>query len=471
VPSARLRAAGGLLILAACAVACEPSTGRLVVQVRTDLAPQRGFSFVRMTGVGPDGAEVERTVFADEQSAWGTGVRFAEIAALPRGIHTLDVAAHGPDSAVIVRRPVRVDIGDGVTVVTVLLTRSCRDVVCPMAGDDADETACVGGRCVVASCVEEGGCDGPRECEGPADCPTSAATCADVECTRSGTCFESPAHDRCADGEVCDVESGCVPVMSTELALGDPCTPPQACGSGLVCVERFGIDTGSCRTACAASAECSGSLRCVEFGAGMACAGNGCDPVAQTGCDPGDACDVISRADLEGTVTHLTDCRRADAVAPPNRCVAGMTCAPGALCVNLSGARHCMQICAGEADCAGPTQCLQLDAEVPFGVCTADCDLLANTGCPAGLDCLAGTIPRVDGGRTTAAFCVAAGAVPIGGSCDSAAFGCEAPAACIGGRCVALCDRAASDCTPPATCQAFSEGDPAVSGTPVGVCL
>ncbi|MEZ4339256.1 MAG: hypothetical protein R3B82_21760 [Sandaracinaceae bacterium] len=186
-----------LLLLTGCDTA-----GTLIVQVRTDLTPVREFDLARVVIEGSALRDVVTP--AVDQRAWGQGARVAELTDLAPGSYRLTVRLERADGTVIVSRPARVELAGGLETVTVLLTRDCAGVVCPDDGDP-EATACLAGRCVVDECTEEdpGTCD--VECASVADCGhLSAPPCGSVECTPSGSCFVSPRHVDCGEGQVCD---------------------------------------------------------------------------------------------------------------------------------------------------------------------------------------------------------------------------------------------------------------------------
>ena len=195
--------------------------GRLVVQVRSDLTPQTELAHVEVVVSASEGVAERRFVAAaSEHIDWGRGVRLVSTP-LPAGVHRMRVTALGPSGATVVERPVSVEIlGDRVQVVTVLLTRDCAGVECPLAGDDASHVACLAGRCVEEGCFEETPerCGEPA-CTAPSDCGAApSASCASRECLASGSCFEMLDHGACDAEEVCSATSGCRPSSGGSLS-------------------------------------------------------------------------------------------------------------------------------------------------------------------------------------------------------------------------------------------------------------
>ncbi len=208
--------------------------GTLVVQVRTDLLPGRDFAAVTTRIAGTD----ERRRDATETRAWGVGVRVAEVALAP-GRYAIRVAAIDGADRVAVERPVSVEVGSGVTVATVLLTRDCRGVVCPRPGGAPTADACLAGECVPGGCTEEtpeacgiGACTPGGGCDAE-----PLGDCAEAECTSSGRCLAVPDHDACAADQVCDTERGCIattPVCATlppGVVAVDLAVPPGGTGT------------------------------------------------------------------------------------------------------------------------------------------------------------------------------------------------------------------------------------------------
>lgn len=206
-----------LVLLAGCG-----DRATLIVQVRTDLIPVTEFARIEVTAT-LDGTPRRVGVDATEQRAWGTGVRVAEIADLPAETVIVEVTARGPGGEVVVSRPVRVALTSGLEVVTVLLTRDCVGVECPLVGGDPALAACLAGRCVLTECREEEGAScGEPACASAADCPTATDACSAAECTPSGACFAAPDHTACADAEQCVTGRGCEAACVPSDTFGPP---------------------------------------------------------------------------------------------------------------------------------------------------------------------------------------------------------------------------------------------------------
>jgi len=195
------------------------------VQARTDLVPGDDFAFVRVEVTTPSGATVPIELASVQDRDWADGVRVAELADLAPGRYAVRVAALDAGEAVVVERPVRVELADRAEVVTVLLTRACADVTCPGPSDDADAIACEAGRCVPGDCYEEApeAC-GDAACETVADCPGADGECGARECTPTGSCFVRLDPAACGAG-ACDPtgrcrDPACAPFAGARMAGG-----------------------------------------------------------------------------------------------------------------------------------------------------------------------------------------------------------------------------------------------------------
>lgn len=101
------------------------AASRLVLQVRSDLVPNKDFTHVTVRVIGEDACgnrETVSSVPASRHRSWDRGVRVAEIGNLKEGRVQAVVAAYKGEQEVV-RRPVRIKIdGSKVRVSTVLLT-------------------------------------------------------------------------------------------------------------------------------------------------------------------------------------------------------------------------------------------------------------------------------------------------------------------------------------------------------------
>ena len=303
---------------------------------------------------------------------------------------------------------------------------------------DHANAACMGARCVVASC-ETGwaDCDGAaadgcevdlnaesancgacgRRCEAGTAC--SAGSCASV-CTGGATfCI-----DRCARVESDVQHCGACGRRCDGGANAAPSCVGGACG--LTCDAGYGDCNGAAGDGCEANlretiAHCGAcGARCARTNASVTCAGGGCVLGA---CSPGygncngsegDGCE----ADLNASTAHCGGC--------------GRTCAlPFATATCASGACAIVACAAGFADCDGTpaTGC-----ETNLAASNANCGACGRS-CGPGTACSSGTCANVCAGGTT--FC--------GGSCVALATDarncggcgnvCASGQTCSGGQC------------------------------------
>lgn len=229
---------------------CSGDSPRLFVDVVTDYTPDRHFSAVRTEmWSGTDGTDgvaiyaIERYVEPDDDFL--AGARVAEVDSPPTGPATLRVTLLANDIRPIALRTAILNV-QGNFGATVLITRDCAQVSCPA------EEACQAGRCISAGCIPEA----PDECEPPtmtpecvadADC-TTEVPCAHARCV-AGSCLIAAEDTACADGEICDETSGCVPTPACGDSTCDegesycecPTDCSDACGSG--CCTGEDIET------------------------------------------------------------------------------------------------------------------------------------------------------------------------------------------------------------------------------------
>lgn len=223
--------------------ACSDPSASLIVEVRTDLTPGLEVDSVqtaRLDAVG--GAPVDvRTVAAGIGDPFGEGVRVAELDGLPLGTHAIRVRlSHGGLTAL--ERTVLVTLRNS-RAVTVVLTRRCRSVTCPGAGDDPAWLACLGGRCVSPACTPETpeACPAEPECRAPSDCEVTAA-CADPDCA-GGACLLVGRPGACGADAWCDPDEGCVGASGRDAGVADAAidvdASVEACTSGVFAGSEY----------------------------------------------------------------------------------------------------------------------------------------------------------------------------------------------------------------------------------------
>lgn len=200
----RPRASAALVVLAgmAGAAGCGGGGTRLLVDVKTDLAPGIEVDRVRVRVTAPAGGP-SAELAAVPGDDWLAGRRVADFAGL-RGEHALAVEAL-LEGTVVLSRPVSLDVV-GERGLTVILSRDCRGVTCPADDGDPTATACLGGACVDDTCTEESG-SCADECADASGCPPGPP-CTVPVCDE-GVCLLRAETSACDSGQACSPEVGC----------------------------------------------------------------------------------------------------------------------------------------------------------------------------------------------------------------------------------------------------------------------
>lgn len=185
---------------------------------------------------------------------------------------------------------------------------------------------------------------------------------------RTGGASDEDAGASDEDGGASSFGPMCV--ATGEGRDGDACTGLHACGAGLDCTAEQG---GVCRRYCCelnTTSGCpSGQFCRVELRD---------DTGTSTGaalCDACDACDVLGSDCPQGQGCYplaassamCNACLPTGERAPDDSCLFSNDCEAGSACVELSGQRRCVELCAlDEAQCAGGRACVGAQGE-PFG--------------------------------------------------------------------------------------------------------
>jgi hypothetical protein len=260
-----------------------------------------------------------------------------------------------------------------------LCRRAC-DVFAANAGCGANEGCMPTEQCIAGfqscdgACMPSDGCNGLNNadaCGGPAGCAVFGAA---TVCTAVG-----------------------------DVGFGQACSPGTGthCAAGLIC------QYGACLPPCDAATPCPGqpaSLRCVDYSdrvPGLSFCLEVCDPIAQTGCLPGQLCSVIEQVGAgagariisgcidglsQGAGTQGDNCFGADRAEYWGNCRANHLCGP----LEQFGNDVCSALCTADdaSGCAPGGECVfgvaNLDA---LGVCVGQCDPFTNVGCGAGEVC------------------------------------------------------------------------------------
>ncbi len=370
----RLHALAALLFAAPAVAlaACSEEPAGLVVDLRTDYLP--GVEFTSADVVLDDGVPIG--VAAAEGLDFASGRRVAEYDDVPLGDHELVVSLLSADGSTVASRRTEFDV-EGTYGVTVVITRDCAGVECPALGGDRTATECVGGRCITPLC-HPGNLDacGAPDCAVSSDCESDQNVCLQGLCV-GGACLRVARDNRCAEGETCDPDLGC---------MGQECVPAMETCDGVDDEDCDGMVDEGCECTIGQTQPCGsavgacspGTETCDDAGMWGACEG-GVGPAMET-------CDGTVDESCDGTVDEGCMCS-AGSSRPCGSDVGA--CAAGS------------QSCMGGtwAACAGATM---PTAETCDGTADEDCDGMVDEGCdctngmtrPCGMDvgaCTAGT--------------------------------------------------------------------------------
>lgn len=278
------------LICVGLASGCAPESRELAVDLQTDFVPGVEFDLVTVT---LDDGDPEETAAALTHR-YDRPRRVLEAHDVMPGHRTVEVVL-ARSGAEVARRRIEMSF-DRSYLLTVVITRSCRDVTCEVG----DDTECVAGMCVPPDCTRLGQTGCPEvECREDDDC-TAGAACGRGRCIE-GACLELPRHEMCPAEEICVPEVGCI-VRPTNDDAGPPLDAGPTADGGPVDAttldapssppDAFGPDTPVRTGACVGQP-----------------AGAMCRPSTQA-CDAPEYCnglDADCPADLPSPVT--TPCR------------------------------------------------------------------------------------------------------------------------------------------------------------------
>lgn len=244
-------------------LACAGNPGLdLSIDLRTDYVAGGDFQTIVVSMPDEEPVRVPASSFDD----YLRGVRVAEFGGLKASDFRVTVDLLSNVGTVVASRSVLVQLRADLAI-TVVITQSCRGVVCP-SGADESATECVGGLCVDPGCTPETPerCPPTPACLTATECPAPAQSCLAAQCI-DGFCLYGD-DGSCGMGRYCNAERGCEqrPMGDASVpdgGLGDAGvdTMPDLCG-GVVC-EGFSIcDMGTCREleGCFTDADCPGEF-------------------------------------------------------------------------------------------------------------------------------------------------------------------------------------------------------------------
>lgn len=232
---------------------CAAQPGTLRIDVKTDLVPELEFGSVWVFDIDTGFFVMQRV---DATQDWFAGVRIGEVSKSMGGLVDLRVEIHAADGGILLERRASAQL-DGDTAITVVMSRDCRGVECPGAGDSPSAVACLGARCVDPECLtgEEPECP-PPACTVVTDCAATLPDCSTPACI-GGVCLALDVEGSCPLGGVCDPDEGCVnemdppnPIRSLSVTSEnrddqDRAGSAVAVAGGLLLVALPGDDSGS----------------------------------------------------------------------------------------------------------------------------------------------------------------------------------------------------------------------------------
>lgn len=378
------------VFLGACA-----SESTLLVDLRTDFGSSEFASVrTRISNDGNDLLEAHAATGVD----YSPGVRVAEFQELTAGEFQLQLDVVNAAGVPIASRLLSGTLNAGVNVRTLVISRSCINVICPSASDPR-ATECSEGRCVAAECSPETPEACPSGCGGDAECVSNIA-CATGRCV-AGECSFMVNDGACPAGQTCDAVVGC-----TEAA-GDAAIPDAARGDGggdaamldggadapLDASDDVGQDANDLdagpRCECSnpedmCAADCISPMTCNAISmcpTGYNCSGSSClcsdDDICGRLCEREQDCWALDDCDLN---TNL--CRRSLS------CFRNPSCPDGESCAVVRGMRSCVpnESRAIGSACSEATQCASGRCVGATGVCAQPC--LRDSECEAGLACV-----------------------------------------------------------------------------------
>lgn len=370
---------------------------QLTVDVRTDWKPFIDFDAVRteLSPVPFEGASPSdlRSVMTSVEASddFLGGRRVAELDGVPLGRDFVRVTLLDLRGDPVAQRVVDLKL-EASFALTVVMTRNCRDVVCPGPGDAAELTACLDGRCVDPRCTTSS----PEHCGTPT-CATDAdcgARCETGVCA-AGICL-------CDDGPPVLEDGGGACPEGMGCDDGDACTTDDTCSAGTCTGTAVDCDDGNACTddTCDAASGCvhtDNTAGCDDGDActtGDACAGGSCvgtavscddgNPCTDDACDPGSGCRNTSRPEHSTCGAANMRCCGGSCVnirTDPNHCSGcGQACATGRACIIYDGEPAC--------DCVANSECHGGVGQLCSTVYDYTCACTANSGCVEGQTCI-----------------------------------------------------------------------------------
>lgn len=214
------------LVLALLLVGCDAASapGDLEIQVQTDLLPGFEFTEVRTTLVAADSLSDDPQIvraLTSEHPGYLSGRQVAVYRGVVPDEGGVLVELLAGEDVLLDRRAGFAIPSDGSTSITVQLTRDCRGVSCPRAGDSPTASECLSAACVPASCTPQAPSTCPVErCSRDSDCDSRGIDCALGRCAE-GRCLLAADESLCGPTERCDLAVGCVGAPLADAGVAD----------------------------------------------------------------------------------------------------------------------------------------------------------------------------------------------------------------------------------------------------------
>jgi len=210
------------LLLVGCDAASDP--GDLEVQVQTDLLPGFEFTEVRTTLEGADSMSDDPQIVrarTSEHPSYLAGRQVAVYRGVAPSEGGVRVELLAGEDVLLDRRAGFAIPSGGSASITVQMTRDCRSVSCPGAGDSPTASECLSGACVPASCTPQAAATCPVErCSRDSDCDNGGIDCALGRCA-NGRCLLAADESLCGPTERCDLDLGCVGAPAADAGAPD----------------------------------------------------------------------------------------------------------------------------------------------------------------------------------------------------------------------------------------------------------
>ncbi len=185
-----------------CRLASCAETGDIEFAIVSDFRPVEAFDEARLSVDGvASGLSFEVRPEQDFLNGQGLSANFGDLSTvIQSGEISIGFEGVGP----VLSRNYQAAVNGPGQLATIALTRNCLDVTCPTDAD-RDATVCLGGRCVVPTCLDgrQRSCP-PPQCTENADC-SSPAPCFSARCYGGALCL---FEDTCPPGETCSVDLG-----------------------------------------------------------------------------------------------------------------------------------------------------------------------------------------------------------------------------------------------------------------------